>query len=71
MNFESVVRNQKEFYLTYKYKNVDFRKAQLTKLKYVLESGSDLHNQSFYNNFVKSRFDTFKKEFSFVQKDIE
>lgn len=71
MNFDQILAKQKEFYLTHKTKDIGFRKAMLKKLKEVIEKNSELLYEAIFQDFGKSKFDTFTTEISFVLKDID
>ena len=71
MNYADILQQQKTFFNTHATKDLDFRKAQLQKLKKVVESNEKLLYDAIYQDFGKSEFETFGTEISFVYKDID
>lgn len=71
MNFQEILSAQREFFDSQKTKNVNFRKRQLHMLKEVLVKNEDLLYDAIYDDFGKSRFDTFSTEISFILNDID
>lgn len=71
MNFQEIWSAQKEFFNSQKTKNINFRKRQLKTLKEVILKNENLLYEAIYNDFGKSRFDTFTTEISFVLNDID
>ena len=71
MNYADILQQQKTFFNTHATKDLDFRKAQLQKLKKVVKSNEKLLYDAIYQDFGKSEFETFGTEISFVYKDID
>ncbi len=71
MNYADILQQQKIFFNTHATKDLDFRKAQLQKLKKVVKSNEKLLYDAIYQDFGKSEFETFGTEISFVYKDID
>ncbi len=71
MNYADILQQQKTFFNTHATKDLDFRKAQLQKLKKVVESNEKLLYDAIYQDFGKSEFETFGTEISFIYKDID
>lgn len=71
MNYADILQQQKTFFNTHATKDLNFRKAQLQKLKKVVKSNEKLLYDAIYQDFGKSEFETFGTEISFVYKDIE
>lgn len=71
MSYETLLEKQKIFFKSHSTKSLDFRKAQLKKLKILLESHQDFLIESIYKDFGKSKFDTILTELAFVKKDID
>ena len=71
MNYADILQQQKTFFNTHATKDLDFRKAQLQKLKKVVKSYEKLLYDAIYQDFGKSEFDTFGTEISFIYKDID
>ena len=71
MNYTDILQQQKTFFNTHATKDLDFRKAQLQKLKKVVKSNEKLLYDAIYQDFGKSEFETFGTEISFIYKDID
>lgn len=71
MNYADILQQQKIFFNSHATKDLDFRKAQLQKLKKVVKSNEKLLYDAIYQDFGKSEFDTFGTEISFIYKDID
>ena len=71
MNYTDILQQQKTFFNTHATKDLDFRKAQLQKLKKVVKSNEKLLYNAIYQDFGKSEFETFVTEISFIYKDID
>ena len=71
MNYADILQQQKTFFNSHATKDLDFRKAQLQKLKKLVKSNEKLLYDAIYQDFGKSEFETFGTEISFVYKDID
>jgi aldehyde dehydrogenase (NAD+) len=71
MNYADILQQQKTFFNSHATKDLNFRKAQLQKLKKVVKSNEKLLYNAIYQDFGKSEFETFGTEISFVYKDID
>ena len=71
MNYADILQQQKTFFNSHATKDLDFRKAQLQKLKKVVKSNEKLLYDAIYQDFGKSEFETFGTEISFIYKDID
>ena len=71
MNYADILQQQKTFFNSHATKDLDFRKAQLQKLKKVVKSYEKLLYDAIYQDFGKSEFETFGTEISFIYKDID
>lgn len=71
MNYADILQQQKTFFNTHATKDLDFRKAQLQKLKKLVKSNEKLLYDAIYQDFGKSEFETFVTEISFIYKDID
>ena len=71
MNYADILQQQKTFFNTHTTKDLNFRKAQLQKLKKVVKSNEKLLYDAIYQDFGKSEFETFGTEISFIYKDID
>ena len=71
MNYADILQQQKTFFNSQATKDLDFRKAQLQKLKKLVKSNEKLLYDAIYQDFGKSEFETFGTEISFIYKDID
>ncbi|SHF41064.1 aldehyde dehydrogenase (NAD+) [Chryseobacterium arachidis] len=71
MEIQEIVYKQKDFFKTQQTKNIRFRKMYLEKLRDVILENEHLLYEAIYQDFGKSKFDTFTTEISFVLNDIE
>ena len=71
MNYADILQQQKTFFNSHATKDLDFRKAQLQKMKKVVKSNEKLLYDAIYQDFGKSEFETFGTEISFIYKDID
>ena len=71
MNFEDIIVAQRTFFNSQKTKNLKFRKRNLEKLRDLIIKHEELLYEAIYQDFGKSKFDTFTTEISFVLKDID
>ena len=71
MNYADILQQQKTFFNSHATKDLDFRKAQLQKLKKVVKNNEKLLYDAIYQDFGKSEFETFGTEISFIYKDID
>ncbi|MBV2223302.1 MAG: aldehyde dehydrogenase [Cloacibacterium sp.] len=71
MNYADILQLQKTFFNSHATKDLNFRKAQLQKLKKVVKSNEKLLYYAIYQDFGKSEFETFGTEISFIYKDID
>lgn len=71
MNFQDILTEQRELFNTQKTKSINYRKIYLEKLKEVIIKNEDVLYKAIYQDFGKSKFDTFTTEISFVIKDID
>ena len=71
MNYADILQQQKTFFNTHATKDLNFRKAQLQKLKKVVKSNEKILYDAIYQDFGKSEFETFGTEISFIYKDID
>lgn len=71
MNYADILQQQKTFFNSHATKDLNFRKAQLQKLKKAVKSNEKLLYDAIYQDFGKSEFETFGTEISFIYKDID
>jgi aldehyde dehydrogenase (NAD+) len=68
---KEIVKEQLDFFNTNQTKNIDWRVAQLKKLRTVLKENEKLLYQAIYADFQKSVFDTFTSELSILYTEID
>ena len=66
-----IVSKQRAFFYTHKTKAIQFRLAQLNKVETLLKSNEDLLYQAIYEDFKKSKFDTYVTELALLYQDIK
>jgi aldehyde dehydrogenase (NAD+) len=66
-----IVSKQRTFFYTHKTKAIQFRLAQLNKVAALLKSNEDLLYQAIYEDFKKSKFDTYVTELALLYQDIK
>ncbi|MCD1117001.1 aldehyde dehydrogenase [Chryseobacterium turcicum] len=71
MEIQEIVSQQKAFFRTQQTKSIRFRKMYLEKLRDVILENENLLYEAIYNDFGKSKFDTFTTEISFILNDIK
>lgn len=71
MNYAEILEKQRKFFRTHATKDLAFRSAQLKKLQNVILQNEELMYEAIYQDFGKSKYDTYTTEISFVLKDIE
>jgi len=71
MNYQDMLRSQREFFYTQKTNNVKFRKMYLEKLRDLLIEKENLLYEAIDKDFGKSQFETYVTEISFILKDID
>lgn len=71
MEIQEIVSQQKAFFRTQQTKSTRFRKMYLEKLRDVILENENLLYEAIYNDFGKSKFDTFTTEISFILNDIK
>lgn len=70
MNIRDVVEAQRQFAAAGQAKNIDFRKQQLRKLKAILQQNEPLLYQAIYDDFKKSKFETYLTELALLYQEI-
>lgn len=71
MNYQHILRSQREFFNTQKTKNVKFRKMYLEKLRDLIILNENSLYEAIDKDFGKSQFETYVTEISFVLNDID
>lgn len=71
MDFQNILKEQREFFNSQKTKNLSFRKMYLEKLRDVILKNEELLYEAISKDFGKSKFETYAVEISFVLKDID
>ena len=66
-----IVSKQRAFFYTHKTKAIQFRLAQLNKLEALLKLNENLLYQAIYEDFKKSKFDTYVTELALLYQDIK
>jgi len=70
MNFETLILNQKTFFLSQQTKTYEFRITQLKKLKALLQKHQDEIIQALYQDLHKSEFEAYTTEVGFNIRSI-
>ncbi|MCF6182218.1 aldehyde dehydrogenase [Lutibacter sp.] len=70
MNIEEIIISQRAFFSTNQTKDVNFRLKQLKKIKKLLKDNEDLIYKAIYDDFRKSKFETYLSELSLVYHEI-
>lgn len=68
---EKIFGSQKEFFNTHKTKEIAYRKATLLRLKQILKESESILYEAIYNDFGKSKFDTFVSELALIYNEID
>lgn len=71
MDFQNILKEQREFFNSQKTKNLSLRKMYLEKLREVILKNEELLYEAISKDFGKSKFETYAVEISFVLKDID
>ncbi len=71
MDYAQIIKVQADYFKTNVTKNIDFRVAQLKKLKSLLKSREQNLYNAIYTDFKKSEFDTYATELSFIYQQID
>lgn len=71
MNIQTVVDAQRQFAAAGQAKDIDFRKQQLRKLKNILQQNEPLLYQAIYEDFKKSKFETYLTELALLYHEID
>ncbi len=68
---EAIIAKQREFFNTNKTKEINFRIAQLKKLKQLLKLFESEMNEAIYKDFKKSAFDNYSCEIAILYAEID
>ncbi|MDD3032968.1 MAG: aldehyde dehydrogenase [Bacteroidales bacterium] len=71
MNLQSIFQSQQAFFRSQQTKEIVFRKRQLLKLKGLLKANEDKLYEAIYEDFAKSKFDTYTTELSIMYAEID
>jgi aldehyde dehydrogenase (NAD+) len=71
MNTSTLIQSQQTFFNTNKTKEVDFRIAQLNKIKAILKQNEQSLYDAIYKDFGKSEFETYVTELGLVYHEIK
>ena len=70
MEIKEVISKQQDFFNSNKTKEVDFRVSQLKKLKDLLKQNEDLLYEAIYEDFGKSKYETYISELSLTYHEL-
>lgn len=68
---ETLVKLQRAYFNSNQTKSVDFRMAQLKKLRHLMQANEGLINEAIYKDFGKGAFETFISELSIIYDEID
>lgn len=71
MEIKEIYTQQQAFFNSNKTKDVSFRILQLQKIKKLLQDNEEQMYEAIYQDFGKSKFDTYSSEFSLLYHEIE
>lgn len=71
MNIPDIHKRQKNYFNSNETKNVDFRIAQLKKVKKLLKENESLMYEAIAKDFSKSKFETYASELGIVYHEID
>lgn len=71
MDIQGVLARQRAFYRGHSTLGLDYRKRQLRKLKSLIQNNETLLYEAIYQDFGKSKFDTFTTELAIIIQDID
>jgi aldehyde dehydrogenase (NAD+) len=70
MNIDNTIERQRNFFNTNESKKIDFRVNQLKKIKSLLKENEQFLYKAIYEDFSKSKFETYGSELSLVYHEI-
>lgn len=70
-DFLQIVQNHQQFFNSNTTKSLAFRKKKLKKLKKILQENEELLFEAIYQDFKKSKYDTFSSELLILYKSID
>jgi aldehyde dehydrogenase (NAD+) len=70
MEIQQIIEAQRDFFRSNQPLDISFRKAQLLKLKKLLQENEDQLMEAIYKDFGKSRYETFITELGLVYNEI-
>jgi len=68
---KTLIQSQRDFFNSNQTKSIDFRIAQLLKLRKLLQANEQILNEAIYADFQKSAFDTYTNELSILYAEID
>ncbi|MCK9628632.1 MAG: aldehyde dehydrogenase [Bacteroidales bacterium] len=71
MNLQSLFQSQQAFFRSQQTKDIAFRKGELLKLKGLLKANEEKLYGAIYEDFAKSKFDTYTTELSIMYSEID
>ncbi len=71
MNYEEILKNQRNYFNSNQTKAIEFRIEQLKKLKKLIKNRESVFYEAIYKDFKKSEFDTYTTELNIIYQEIE
>ncbi|AXT50943.1 aldehyde dehydrogenase family protein [Aquimarina sp. BL5] len=71
MNYQEIINTQKAFFNTNTTKDISFRVKELKRLKSVLQKSEELLYQAIYQDFKKSKYETYTTELAIIYHEID
>jgi len=70
MKISEIISKQRDFFNTYKTKEINFRIDLLKKFKRLIKDNEELLYSAIYDDFAKSEFETYLTEISFLYHEV-
>ncbi len=71
MDYQEIIQKQRHFFNTNVTKDIPFRVKELKRLKSVIRKNEDLLYNAIYNDFKKSKYETYVTELSIIYHEID
>lgn len=71
MNYEEIIKKQRDYFNSNQTKAIQFRILQLRKLRNLLKNHEQIFFEAIYEDFKKSEFETYTTELNIVYQEIE
>ena len=71
MNYEEILKDQRNYFNSNQTKAIEFRIEQLRKLKNLIKNQESVFCEAIYKDFKKSEFDTWTTELNLIYHEIE